>query len=331
MRKATLPAGEDSRRTWRTINGFSPEVADAFAAAVWRYAETGEATPPEKVAPEVWADAQAEVERIEAARAAGRKAGASGLGESKARPGNQNAKRNENATKTQPTRGREYEDEDEDEDKDDNPKTEDEDTREARPVPSGSSDFGILQPSPSSDFGAWARMQKDPVEVALAAAEESGDRPRNCYGSLLKKFRADKGREEGARLFVEECANFVAEVAAGEEVRNKGAALVARLRNIEESLAAAPAPVEVATAKVSPPPKVEAAPVQAEPESPPTVEVEKVEEENPATPFPALFASKRAAAAELTPEELAEKQRQAREGLARLKQERPELWRVTDG
>lgn len=329
MKKATLPAGEDSRRTWRTINGFAPEVADAFAAAVWRYAETGEATPPEKVAPEVWADAQAEVERIEAARAAGRKAGASGFGESKARPGNQNAKRNENATKTQPTCGRE--DEDEDEDKNDNPKTEDEDAREARPVPSGSSDFGILQPSPASDFGAWARMQNDPVEVALAAAEESGEMPRRCYGYLLKQFRADKGREEGARLFVEECAAFVAEVAAGEVVRNKGAALVSRLRKVEESLAVAPVPVEVAPAKVSPPPKVEAAPVPSEHDPAPAVEGEKAEEENPAPPFPALFASKRTPVAELTPEEVAEKQRQAREGLARLKKERPELWEVTDG
>lgn len=336
MKKGLLPAGEDSRRTWRTINRYSPNDADAFAAAVWRYAETGEKPPPETVAPDDWAAVPPEVERIEAARNAGRKGGEAGKGVSR-NAGNRNASKTiaksiaESIAESKPTRGREDEDEDEEEDKNENPKTEDEDTREARPVPSGSSDFGILQPSPSSDFGAWARMQKDPVEVALAAAEESGDRPRNCYGSLLKKFRADKGREEGARLFVEECANFVAEVAAGEEVRNKGAALVARLRNIEESLAAAPAPVEVATAKVSPPPKVEAAPVQAEPESPPTVEVEKVEEENPATPFPALFASKRAAAAELTPEELAEKQRQAREGLARLKQERPELWRVTDG
>lgn len=167
-------------------------------------------------------------------------------------------------------------------------------------------------------------MQNDPVEVALAAAEESGERSRRCYGYLLKQFRADKGREEGARLFVEECAAFVAEVAAGEVVRNKGAALNKRLGALISRLE--PAPV-----KVSPPPKVEVAPVQAEPDPPPAVEAEKVEEENPAPPFTALVASKRTPAAELTPEEVAEKQRQAREGLARLKQERPELWGGTDG
>ena len=281
MRKATLPAGEDARRTWRIINRYAPKDADAFAAAVWRYAETGEATPPEKVAPEDWANAQAEVERIVAARTAGKKGGESGKGVPR-NEGNRNAAKSiaKSIAESKPTRGREDEDEDEEEDKNDNPKTEDEDAREARPVPSGSSDFGILQPSPSSDFGAWARMQNDPVEVALAAAEESGEMPRRCYGYLLRLFREDKGKEEGARLFVEECAAFVAEVAAGEVVRNKGAALVSRLRKVEESLAAAPVPVEVAPAKVSPPPKVEAAPVQAEPE-PPAVEVD-----NLATPFP---------------------------------------------
>ena len=118
-------------------------------------------------------------------------------------------------------------------------------------------------------------------------------------------------------------------VAAGEAVRNKGAALVARLRRVEQSLAAAPVPVEVAPAKVSPPP-MRSAPVHAEPEPPPAVE-EEDEEENPAPPLPALFASKRTPVRELTPEEVAEKQRQAREGLARLKKERPELWEVTDG
>lgn len=328
MKKGLLPAGEDSRRTWRTINRYSPNDADAFAAAVWRYAETGEEPPPETVAPDDWAAVPPEVARIEAARNAGRKGGEAGKGVSR-NAGNRNASKTiaESIAESIPTRSREDEDDDdeEEEDKNENPKTEDEDTREAHPVPSGSSDFGILQPSPSSDFGAWARMQKDPVEVALAAAEESGDWPRNCYGSLLKKFCADKGREEGARLFFEECAKFVAEVAAGEVVRNKGAALVARLRNIEKSLAAAPAPVEVATAKVSPPPKVEAAPVHAEPEPPPTVE------ENSVPPLTALFASKRTPVPAMTQEEAELEQKRQLEGLARMKRERPALWGVTDG
>lgn len=332
MRKATLPAGEDARRTWRIINRYAPKDADAFAAAVWRYAETGEATPPEKVAPEDWANAQAEVERIVAARTAGKKGGESGKGVPR-NEGNRNAAKSiaKSIAESKPTRGREDEDEDEEEeDKNDNPKTEDEDAREARPVPSGSSGFGILQPSPSSDFGAWARMQKDPVEVALAAAEESGEMPRRCYGYLLRLFREDKGKEEGSRLFVEECAAFVAEVAAGEAVRNKGAALVARLRRVEQSLAAAPVPVEIAPAKVSPPPMRPAA-VHAEPEPPPAVE-EEDEEENPAPPLPALFASKRAAVAAMTPEdEEAERQRQLA-GLARWKAEHAgKREEVTDG
>ena len=174
-------------------------------------------------------------------------------------------------------------------------------------------------------------MQKDPVEVALAACEEKGERSRACFGAFLRFFREKKGKEDGARLFVEECAALVAEIAAGEPVRNKGAALVSRLQKVKAALAAAPVPVEVAPAKVSPPPKVEAAPVPSEHDPAPAVEVEKAEDENPAPPLPALFASKRTPVAELTPEEVAEKQRQAREGLARLKKERPELWEVTDG
>ena len=145
----------------------------------------------------------------------------------------------------------------------------------------------------------------------------------------MRFFREKKGKEDGARLFVEECAALVAEIAAGEPVRNKGAALVSRLQKVKAALAAAPVPIEVAPAKVSPPP-MRSATVHAEPEPPPPVE-EEDEEENPAPPLPALFASKRTPVAELTPEEVAEKQRQAREGLARLKKERPELWEVTDG
>jgi hypothetical protein len=328
MRKATLPAGEDSRRTWRTINGFAPEVADAFAAAVWRYAETGEATPPEKVAPEVWADAQAEVERIEAARAAGRKAGASGFGESKARPGNQNAKRNakrnENATKTQPTRGREDEDEDEDEeeDKNDNPKTEDEDAREARPVPSGSSVSGLTLKVSDSDM-MRARMlagEREAVEVALEWAGETGNAlSRNTFAKACRRL--------GVKAFAEVVCAADAEARADGEPRKRGAALNRKLQN---ALAAALIPVEVAPAKVSPPPMRPAA-VHAEPEPPPAVE-EEGEEENPAPPFPALFASKRAAVAAMTPEdEEAERQRQLA-GLARWKAEHAgKREEVTDG
>ncbi len=143
----------------------------------------------------------------------------------------------------------------------------------------------VLIPSISSDFGTWARMQGDPVEVALAASGE-GDEKRRSYGARLAKLRAVKGKEEGARLFVEECAAFVAEVAAGEPVRNKGAALNKRLVDLVARLSAAPVPVEVAPAKVSPSPKVEAAPVPSEHDPAPSVEVEKVEEENPAPPFP---------------------------------------------
>ena len=128
-------------------------------------------------------------------------------------------------------------------------------------------------------------MQNDPVEVALAASGE-GDEKRRSYGAHLAKLRAVKGKEEGARLFVEECAAFKAEIAAGEPVRNKGAALNKRLGDLVARLSASPGPAVVAPTKVSPPPKVEAAPVPSEHNPAPSVEVEKVEEENHATPFP---------------------------------------------
>ena len=288
MKKSTLPAGEDARRTWRIINRYAPKDADAFAAAVWRYAETGEATLPEKVAPEDWANAQAEVERIVASRTAGKKGGESGKGVPR-NEGNRNAAKSiaKSIAESKPTRGREDEDEDEEEDKNDNPKTEDDDARETRAptsgtsvlIPSISSDFGIHPPSPSSDFGAWARMQKDPVNVALAVSRES-EKVRKVYGWTLKECREAWGREEGTRRFVEECVDFNAECEAGEEPRNRGAALVARLRALADGAGM------VAPSKVSPPPKVEAAPVQAEPALPPTVEAVEVEEENPAPPSP---------------------------------------------
>ena len=254
MRKETLPAGEDARRTWRTINRYVPKDADAFAASVWRYAETGEEPPPDVVAPGDWAAAKAEVERITAAREAGRKGGEAGAGVSR-NAGNRNASKTiaKSIAKSIPTRTREYEDEDKD--KNDNPKTEDEDARVARAVSSVLSSFGISSPSPSSDFGTWARMQGDPVEVALKASRE-GAASRRVYGRALQNCREAWGREEGARRFVDVCIDFNAECEAGEEPRNRGAALVARLRALAGGPApkveAAPAPVEGASAKESP-------------------------------------------------------------------------------
>ena len=199
-----------------------------------------------------------------------------------------------------------------------------EEQREINPEVEAPLRTSVLIPSISSDFGTWARMQNDPVDVALKVSRE-GEESRRVYGWTLKECREAWGREEGARRFVEVCVDFNAECEAGEEPRNRGAALVARLRALADG------PAVVAPAKVSPPPKVEAAPVQAEPESPPAVEVEKVEKENPAPPFQALFASKRAPVPAMTQEEAELEQQRQREGLARMKRERPELWGVTDG
>jgi len=132
--------------------------------------------------------------------------------------------------------------------------------RETRAPSSGTS---VLNPSQSSDFGTWAQLQEDPVTVALAAAGE-GKGSARVFGSLLKDFRALRGKEDGTRLFVEECVSFEAEIRAGEEVRNKGAALVSRLSARREAWKQTPPPAVASPAPVAVEgvPPVEAVPAQ---------------------------------------------------------------------
>ena len=57
------------------------------------------------------------------------------------------------------------------------------------------------------------------------------------YGAELVTVKKARGVAEGTRAFVEECISFRRERDAGEECRNPGAALVARLRKLAEEAA----------------------------------------------------------------------------------------------
>lgn len=237
MRQGTIPAGEDARRLWRTIDRYSKSDADTFAAAVWRFSETGEATRPDAVTDEDWAEVQAEVDRIKAARVAAKKGGENGTGKSKARHGNQNASKTQ--AETQATRA--HEDEEEEEEEEENKDTEN--RRPRRPVdtraparaapPSTSTVFGISPPSASTDFASWAWAQKDPVKVALRASGEGADKAP-VYGAKWRDLKSWRGEEDGRRRFVEECIAFRSELDAGEPCENPGRALVARLNKLIE-------------------------------------------------------------------------------------------------
>ncbi len=197
-----------------------------------------------------------------------------------------------------------------------NPKEQGNVFEHAPPVSSG---FEVATPSPATDFAAWARMQKDPLDVALEASGE-GNEKRRSYGSHLATLRSLKGKEQGARLFKEEVIAFKAELDAGEPVRNKGAALNGRLGDLIARIS--PAHVEISPAKASPPPRRPAA-VHAESAPPPAIEEKTAEEENPA-PFRSLLESKRAPVSSETEEEA---RRRNQEGLAALRREHPELWK----
>ena len=240
-----LPMGSKTEEAWRMVNEIAPERADALAVSAFRYALTGEKGDGPGVPLLAWKKSKEEIDLLLTRRAAGHEGGvakalvkALANGEPTLLPSSPLPEEK----KTQDL------------------KTED-------------SSFGFLQPSPSSDFGTWARMQKDPVDVALAAAEE-GNEKRRRYGALLRDFREKWGKEAGSRLFIEVCMDFVAEVAAGELVENKGAALGKKL---ERFLAA---PVEVAPAKAS------LAPVPAELEPSPAVEEQESERETGPTTLP---------------------------------------------
>lgn len=268
-----LPLGSRTEEAWRMVDELAPDKADALAVSAFRYALTGDNADGPGVPARAWAKAKGEIDLLLIRR------GANPWGRNGKPKGEPNAEPNARPASSLSS---------EEERRENNPKIDD--ARETRAptsgtsvlIPSISSDFGIHPPSPSSDFGAWARMQEDPVNVALAVSRES-EKVRKVYGWTLKECREAWGREEGTRRFVEECVDFNAECEAGEEPRNRGAALVARLRTLADG------PGMVAPSKVSPPPKVEAAPVQAEPALPPTVEAVEaveVEEENPAPPSP---------------------------------------------
>lgn len=98
-------------------------------------------------------------------------------------------------------------------------------------VPSGAGDLrsAVKTPPLSCDddlkeksYDAWASLQADPVDVALDITGEPTAK-RRVYGARLKLLGRDR--------FVETCCTFRAEVAAGEPVRNLGAALTKRLND----------------------------------------------------------------------------------------------------
>lgn len=83
-------------------------------------------------------------------------------------------------------------------------------------------DSSIRIPSPSENFVVWAKMQEDPVDVAMCATGETDKRARRTYGAQLKRL----GRER----FVELVCDFHSTL-ADEPPRNKGATLTAFLRD----------------------------------------------------------------------------------------------------
>lgn len=196
-----LPMGTKTEEAWRMVNEIAPDRADALAVSAFRYALTGEKADGPGVPPLAWKKSKGEIDLLMTRRAAGREGGlAKALATSLA-----NGEPTLLPSSSLP-----------EEKKTEDLKTED------------SSFFGS---SSSSDFGTWARFQEDPVAVALRAAGE-GREKAGVYGARLKALKDCRGAEEGARLFVEECVSFVAEIEAGEEVRNRGKALVARLKGL---------------------------------------------------------------------------------------------------
>lgn len=83
-------------------------------------------------------------------------------------------------------------------------------------------DSSIRIPSPSEDFVVWAKLQEDPVDVAMCATGETDKRARRTYGAQLKRL----GRER----FVDLVCDFHSTLAE-EPPRNRGATLTAFLRD----------------------------------------------------------------------------------------------------
>lgn len=107
------------------------------------------------------------------------------------------------------------------------------DTRAHEDDPADSGQRTAVDPTPSSSdgdigderikstsFDAWARLQPDPVAVALEVTGE-GKEKKGVYGKRLRKLGKDR--------FLDVVCGFRAQVAAGETVRNPGAALTAQL------------------------------------------------------------------------------------------------------
>ena len=248
--KGTLPAGENARRHWRQMNYYNRADADAFAAAVWRYAETGEAVEkPACVDEEDWAEVQAETERIKATRFAAQKGGAAGRGVSR-NAGNRNASKSiaESIAESIPTRAQGNENENEEK-----KKIQPEDEREKR----RSSDSGFSLKGSDSDT-MRARMlegEREAVEVALEWAGETGNAlSRNSFAKACRRL--------GVKAFAEAVCSADAEARADGEPRKRGAALNARLKRLAETPTptpkANPAPKpskveEAASAPVAPP------------------------------------------------------------------------------
>lgn len=313
-----LPMGTKTEEAWRMVNEIAPDRADALAVSAFRYALTGEKADGPGVPPLAWKKSKGEIDLLLTRRAAGREGGlAKALATSLA-----NGEPTLLPSSSLP-----------EEKKTEDLKTED------------SSFFGS---SSSSDFGTWARFQEDPVAVALRAAGE-GREKAGVYGARLKALKDCRGAEEGARLFVEECVSFVAEIEAGEEVRNRGKALVARLKGLANAPTATrpadspPAPNPATPPGVSammdwdsPPPP---APNPAKPAKPtrpksatpsPPVEPAPVSQTLAATVAAVASPFKRAVPPAKTEAEIeAERERQLR-GLEELKRTRPELWKPAD-
>ena len=219
----TLPIGSKTEEAWRMVDELAPDKADALAVSALRYALTGENADGPGVPSHAWAKAKGEIDLLLARR------GANPWG-CKGKPnGEPNGEPNAEPSAPLPSSTEEGRPKREEGRGKNNPKPVDEDAREVSAV------GGFSPPSGSADFAAWAATQKDPVAVALAASGEGADKAK-VYGARLRELRALKGGAEGARLFVAECVTFHAELRAGEECRNPGAALVARLKSLREAL-----------------------------------------------------------------------------------------------
>lgn len=205
----TIPMGSKMEAAWRMTNDTAPGKADALAAKAVRYALTGDEASGPDVPPTAWQQSKDEIDLLKARR------GSNPWG----RGGKPKGEPTDEPLPRTPSSLFHLHSSADQESKYSPKKREDARARILDPI----------GPAPDEDFPKWAYLQKDPVEVALCAADESRSKA-GIYGSLLKKFRDRWGDAEGCKRFREECITFKAELDAGEGVNNRGAALVKRLK-----------------------------------------------------------------------------------------------------